>query len=125
MNPYTTGNCCILYQTFHSFTHNIMKENVITEVSRNKSDRQMLGATYRKVKLVENASNMKARSEGKLAEYVGAAWHWLVQYIRRTERMWPNYQACEQHFFFLDVYSGGRVWGSAQFSRTQGVFLIY
>ena len=99
MNPYTTGNCCILYQTFHSFTHNIMKENVITEVSRNKSDRQMLGATYRKVKLVENASNMKDRSEGKLAEYVGAAWHWLVQYIRRTERMWPNYQACEQHFF--------------------------
>jgi len=27
--------------------------------------------------------------------------------------------------FFMDVYSGGRVWGSAQFSRTQGVFLIY
>ena len=50
-----------------------MKENVITEISRNKSDRQMLGATYRIVKLVENASNMKARSEGKLAEYVGAA----------------------------------------------------
>ena len=38
--------------------------------------------------------------------------------------MEPNYQACEQYFFvfFMDVYSGGRVWGSAQFSRTQGVF---